>query len=323
MIRNRYRVAVVGVGVIGARHVQAMAGVTVPIDLDIVDPVPEARVRANTFLDAMGGLVDGQVREFSRIEDLAAAPDLAIVATASRERASAVTALVAAGAQKLILEKVLFTRLSDYDSIDALLATTDVRAWVNCPRRSYPRARRLLDLIDGARFDYRVEGRGWGLACNLVHHLDEFANLCGQAEVTLDTSALDESVVSAKRVGYIEFFGKISGETAMLNRFDAICSEGPASGRTVSIQTEDVCLTISPEQKLMILRDGRTSIEPYPMPPQSQMTANHVLAILTGQKLGLPPYAAASRLHRKMIGAFIEHLRRVGQNDSIDECPVT
>ncbi len=322
-MKQRSRIAVIGAGAIGARHMQAMASVSAPVDLDVVDPISQARHRAIATLNDAGGLTSGTVREFGRIEDLDAAPDLVIVATASRERPQAVTAVVGLGARSLILEKVLFTRLADYDAIDELFACTGVQAWVNCPRRAYPRAARLTELIDGAPFSYRVEGQGWGLACNFVHHLDEFANLAGCDDISLDTAGLDDAIASTKRDGYIEFFGSLSGASRRGHRLVARCTAGPNSGRTVSIEFGEKCLTISPQRELVIANGTARWSEPYPMPPQSQMTGDTVTAFLAGRRPALPEYANASRLHRVMLGAFIGHLRRVRHDDAIDECPVT
>lgn len=320
---GRSRIAVIGAGAIGGRHVQAMAGVTRPVDLDIVDPLPEARQRAIALLAESGGLSNGTVRELSGIDELDTAPDLAIVATASRERPQVVQEIVGRGARALILEKVLFTRLADYDAVDHLFAREGVKAWVNCPLRSYPQASRLAALVGSTPFSYRVEGEGWGLACNLVHHLDEFAGLSACADISLDTSALDCAIAPAKRGDYIEFFGTISGTDRAGNRFSAHCGSGPARGRTVSIESGDKQLTILPRHELVIANGVGSRTEPYPMPPQSKMTAIYAEAILAGGSPGLPDYAASSHLHRTMLEAFIGHLRRVRKDNGIDECPVT
>ncbi len=324
MIRDRSRVAVIGTGGIGARHVQSMAGISAPIDLDIVDPIPQARQRAISFLREAGGLQCGSVREFSHIEDLDSPPDLAIVATTSRERPRAVKAIVGRGVRSLILEKVLFTRLSDYDEFDGLFANGNTHVWVNCPFRAFPRARRLAELIDGAPFSYRVEGQGWGLACNLIHHLDEFASLNGSADIFLSIEHLHRSIGSAKRDGYIELLGQISGKGGACNDFTAVCSSGPATGRVVQLKIGDKLVTVSREQKKILIDNGAgTRAEPYPMPTQSELTSTYLAAILAGQSPALPVYAEASQIHRVMVDAFIKHLRIVKQDPTLDECPVT
>jgi hypothetical protein len=244
------------------------------------------------------------------------------VATASRERPQAVRAIVERGVRSLILEKVLFTRLSDYDEFDSRFANGDMQVWVNCPLRSYPRAKRLAELIGGAPFSYRVEGQGWGLACNLIHHLDEFASLNGPTDILLSTERLDRAVGAAKRDGYIEFFGQVTGVSGEHNAFTASCTAGPAAGRVVQLEIGDKLVTVSRE-RLIIANGVGTQTEPYPMPTQSQMTSTYVAAILAGRNPGLPGYAEASQIHRIMLDAFVKHLRLIKQDFEIDECPVT
>ena len=320
---GRHRVAVVGAGAIGGRHTQAMARVAGPIDIDIVDPMPAARQRAASLLSEASGRQDGSVRAFERLEDLREAPDVAIVATNSRERPDAIRKLVALGARSLILEKVLFTRLRDHDEIDGLLAKAGVRAWVNCPRSAYPRAARLKELIGGAPFHYRVEGQGWGLGCNLIHHLHEFSSLSQQDELMLDASALELSAPQSRRSGYVEFFGRVAAETPGGTRFTAICTDGAPSVRTVTIDLGDRRLTLSPRQTLTIEHAHGAETEAYPITPQSELTAAYVTAIFNGGSPPLPDYPTASGLHRIMLGAFLQHLRRVRSDPTIDECPVT
>jgi len=319
----RRRVALVGAGVIGGRHAQAMARVNAPIDLDIVEPQPQARRRAQALLADAGGLRDGSVRVFDTLDDVDATADLAIVATNSRERPAAIRTLVASGARALILEKVLFTRLSDYDAIDRLLADAAVPAWVNCVQNAYPRSARIKELIGSAPFHYCVEGTGWGLGCNLIHYLDEFASLSGQREIRLSSAALDLVVAPAKRPGYVEFFGRISGETPSQTKFTAICLNGSDWSRTITIDLGDRRLTVSHDQTLTIKNGSGVQTEPYPITLQSEMTDSYVDAILEGRAPRLPDYASASRLHRTMLTALLEHLRRVRGDETIDECPVT
>jgi len=320
---TRHRVAVVGAGAIGARHAQAMARASGCVDLDIIDPSSEARQRARVRLLEDGGLADGTVREFSSIEDADVAPDLAIIATTSRDRLPAIREVVAKGTRALILEKVLFTRLEEYDEAAELFSRAGIEAWVNCPRRRYPGAGRLAELIGEADFSYRVEGQGWGLACNLVHHLDELDYLAGGVEPSLDTKQLEPVVAKSKRSGFVEFFGHVVGMAHPRTKFDAVCTQGPAGPRTVSIETQDMRLSISDEQTLTVSQGGHSSIEAYPMPPQSHLTAAYVDAILARKSPGLPDYASAAKLHRPMIAAFLAHMRRVLRDDSIQECPVT
>jgi hypothetical protein len=321
----RQRVTLIGAGAIGGRHAQAMARVTSPIDLDIVDPLPQARRRAMSLLAEAGGLRNGSVREFARLDEVDAEPDLGIVATHSRERPAAIREAVALGARSLILEKVLFTRLSDYDAFDDLLADAGIRTWVNCVNNTFPRSDCLKEFVGDLPFHYRVEGRGWGLGCNLIHYLDEFSNLSGRKQIKLNAAALEPVLAQSKRSGYVEFFGCISGETSVQSRFTAICQDGSEADRawTITIDTGDRNLTVSSRQTLTIKDKSGARTEPYPMPLLSETSASHVEAILAGKAPRLPDYNSASQVHRSMVAALLEHIRRVRGDDTIDECPVT
>jgi hypothetical protein len=317
------QIAIVGAGALGARHLQALARLDRPLSVDLIDPAVEARTRARTLLDQVGGLKNGAVRDHADLTTLSAAPDLAIVATNARERMPVVAALLVAGVGRLVLEKVLFTRPADYDDIDARVARSGAKVWVNCVRRSYGRAADLLRLVGGKPFDYRVEGAGWGLGCNVIHHLDEYDMLSGSAALTLSGEKLAPGTVAAKRAGYVEFFGALKGKSSA-GRFSAVCTDGAPGDRLVTIETDARTVVISQnEQTMTVTEDGVTRAQPYPIPLQSESTADHVAAILEGRAPALPDYATASRLHRAMIGVFLDHMRRIHNDPTIDECPVT
>jgi len=249
---------------------------------------------------------------------------LAIVATNSAERLPIVTSLVKAGTRRLILEKVLFTRLEDYEVAEDMFIRTGASVWVNCGRRFSPRARYVAQMLDGKTFDYSVQGAGWGLGCNVVHHLDEFAMLAGCDDIVLSGEALDRETIPSKRAGYIEFTGTLSGASANGCSFSAYCAPGQFSGRDVTIATEGLSLRISQVDQTLAIANGKdVRTEPFPIPLQSDATARHVMDIMEGRQPALPDYARAARLHRSMLGAFLSHLRAIAGNPEIDECPIT
>jgi predicted dehydrogenase len=228
-------ILIVGAGAIGARHLQGLARVTQPLKVDVVDPSQSARVLAARLLAKVGGLKAGQTRYHADLSELPV-PDLAIVATNARERRSVIADLLRLGARHLLLEKVLFTRMADYDVVEQMLAQHRAHAWVNCVRRAYPRAHVLAELIGGRPFHYRVDGEGWGLGCNLIHHLDELAMLSGRADIRLCHRALARQTVPAKRAGYVEFFGTITGSFGGDDILVATCGLGTPGDRVVTIR---------------------------------------------------------------------------------------
>jgi hypothetical protein len=317
------RIAVIGAGGIGARHLQGLMQRNRAIAIDVIDPSDLARGRACHLAAEIDSEKATGITFHANLFTLRP-PDLAIVATNARERANVVSDLLEAGARRFILEKVLFTRLADYDRIHTLFAQANAVAWVNCARRAYPRASELFDKVRGKRFDYSVEGAGWGLGCNVIHHLDEFAMLNGDTEITLDGDALLPGMIDAKRSGYIEFLGTLRGTAPNGSTFSAICEPGEPGDRVVSVACDGIEMRVSQTQQTLSISDSRgTRSEPFPIPFQSEATAYHVDAILDGRAPKLTAYANAATLHRRMLAIFLDHLRRATGNDGIEECPIT
>ena len=317
------RISIVGAGSIGSRHLQALARLTRPLAVEVADPLVAARAKAAAALAEVGGLKNGQVRFVADVSEFAAVPDVAIVATNARERRCAIEALVEYGTRRLILEKVLFTKVADYDAIESLLTRSAVEAWVNCGRRMFPFADRLNALVDGRPVRYRVEGAGWGLGCNLIHFLDELSVLSGRLDLTYAMAGIS-GIVPAKREGYIEFVGSLDVVAGDGSSLSAVSRDGTPGARLISIEAGDVQVEMSEARRLITVRHrSAEQTEPYDIPLQSGVTHRLIEAILDDAPPLLPNFSYAARLHRPMIAAFLDRLRKINGNDLIGECPIT
>lgn len=316
------RIAIVGTGALGARHLEALALLGGPMCVDLVDPVPAARERAVALLAEAGGM-KGEVRQYGGVGELALPPDVAIVATNSRERLAAVQELCSLGCPALILEKVLFTRREEYVLAEAAIRKGGARTWVNCARRAAPRSRRLQELIAGRPISYRVEGYNWGLACNVIHHLDEWLYLSGAQAATL-TGSFEPELLPARRQGYFEVSGNVSGEAGP-HAFGAVglVRRGLPGDRTVAIRCEDAEFLVGQASQDLVIRSGDYVIarESYPVAMQSEATAWHVAAILAGGEPSLPRYEESAKLHLALLDVLMPHFQSL--DPSLTECPIT
>jgi len=319
------KIAIVGTGALGARHLQALGRLEGPIWVDLIDPVPSARDKAMALLAEVDG-IRGDVRQYSRIDEVALPPDIAIVATNARERATAVQQLCSLGCRALILEKVLFTRHEDYALAGDAIRKAGAKVWVNCVRRTAPRFHRLQELITDRPVSYRVEGYDWGLACNVIHHLDEWMFLSRAQDVAL-TGRFDSEMILARRQGYFEVSGTLSG-TAGVHTFEAVNRRGqenmrPPGDRTITIRCEDVQVEIGQAaQELVVWCGGQVvTREHYPVAMQSEATAWHIATILTGGEPSLPRYEESAKLHLALLDTLMPHFQSL--DPSLTECPVT
>jgi predicted dehydrogenase len=130
-------VAIIGAGQLGSRHLQSLS--KTDYLLYVVDPSEESLKLAKERFDEVADEFRGSISYLNRIDDLPAEIDVCIVATNSKVRAQVTESLLLHSRIRfLILEKVLFPVLKEYDHIQQLLKNSSTKAWVNCPRRMFP-----------------------------------------------------------------------------------------------------------------------------------------------------------------------------------------
>lgn len=127
-------VAIIGAGNLGSRHLQALALTDIPLAVQVVDPSEKSLDVAKERWQEMpiNPLVE-RVTFHKELDELNGNFDVVIVATSSKPRRAVVEKLLAKNKVRyMILEKVLFPRLSDYEDVGRLLERHNVKAWVNC-----------------------------------------------------------------------------------------------------------------------------------------------------------------------------------------------
>ena len=130
------RILLVGAGQIGSRHLQGLARSKMSLAIEIMEPLASAReIAMQRFREIP---VNGGIKELIAIENLDSSSfdgyvDLAIIATNAATRYDVIqNVLNRIEIPFLILEKVLFQRISDIDNIEKLLSEKACKAWVNC-----------------------------------------------------------------------------------------------------------------------------------------------------------------------------------------------
>ena len=107
---------VIGAGQLGSRHLQALAKVSFPVKIEVVDPFAESLEIARARFDEMpsNSNIYG-INFYSSISELSKKIDLAIIATTADIRAEIIHALIEhCDVKNLVLEKVLFQQPDEY-----------------------------------------------------------------------------------------------------------------------------------------------------------------------------------------------------------------
>ena len=324
-----YHVAIIGAGNLGSRHLQALALSKIPLAIEVVDSSEKSlEIAQRRWKEMPENLLIQQISFFRDMGELSSEFDVVIVATSSGPRRAVIDALLNTRKTKfLVLEKVLFQQIKDYDEIQILLDQHGVRAWVNCVRRNTKFYQYLAEMIhQDSKIDMTVSGADWGLGCNSIHMLDGYALLSGQNHFEADVTALDEGWIESKRKGYIEFTGtlmvkSVKGTLTLRSDMNGECPS------LMTVQTERFFCMIDENEKFakILHKRGDTwgwETLPVDLRNQSEITQELVQALVENGNCRLTPYAESAALHKVLLKGFLEHVNRFSE-EKTEVCPIT
>ena len=319
------RIAIIGAGQLGSRHLQALRAIETPLEIHVVEPSAASSQVARERYEATPAAAAHGIH-FHTSPEGAGPLDAAIVATNSNVRRAVVEKLLdACGTRLLLLEKLLFADREDYGAMAGRLAGAGARAWVNCPMRVMPPYERVREGIGRAPVHYRVTGSQYGLVTNAIHYLDHVVHLTGCEEFAVDTAGLDRTPIASKRPGFLELTGTLLARFSDGSRCEITSLPGGALPVVVEISTERHRYIVrESEGKLWhSSHDSKWAWEERdaPIPFQSQMTTGVVRELLATGDCRLAPYAVSARTHLALLDPLLELVR--GTDPKISGYPFT
>ena len=322
-----YKVAIIGAGRIGSRHLQGLSKSSKHLDIYVLPPNQDKLLLAKQRYDEVSKLKQkNNVFYLQEISDLPEKLDLAIITTTADIRRENISVLVSHCLVKfIILEKVVFQKSEDFSDMLDLFDEFGTKVWVNCPRRFYPFYKEIKKEVNEQTLTITVTGNNWGLACNAVHMIDLLIFLTDQIKITFDKNYLDNQIYASKRNGFKELRGKFF---AMTNRGDILelidQDTFSVEDLKITIKTEKEKLIIDENKKVFIrnrfnLGVNKMSID---IPLQSQMTGRIVDQIIDTKKSDLTSFSECMRYHVPMLNSFNCHFSQV-LGETIEICPIT
>jgi len=324
------KIAVVGVGQLGSRHLQALAKLDFEAKIYVVDPFEKSLSIAKSRFKEIESENKHLLHPFflTKIDELDQELDIVIIATNSDIRLRVLESLMAnRNVSYLILEKVLFQKLSEYDAASELLEKSGTKTWVNCSRRMWAIYESFQKTLKNARvLSFNVYGVDWGLASNAIHMLDLFSYLSGIEVYTINMVNIFGGLNDSKRKGFKEFNGNISGTFGESLPFSISSFEKGNVPLTVEIITENEKHLISEElQKYFyssIANNWETVETKFSIPFQSELSNIFVNDILDKGGSKLPTYEIAKKLHLPLIKSLLESLNKI-EKQEVTICPIT
>lgn len=322
------KIALIGAGQLGSRHLQGLAKSNLEISIEVVEPFENSRNIANQRFEEMS--TNEKIIKIDFLENISQLSndlDLVIVATNADVRFKVVKELLESKkAKNLVLEKVLFQKVDEYKKVEALLLKTNTKCWVNHPRRMFPFYKKLKQqLLNCKNINFTVSGGAWGLGCNGLHFLDCFSYLSDKTNVELNSTFLDKKLYETKRKGFNEFNGMIVGKLDSHN-FSLNCFVNNISPIQFSITSDEVNILIDEANAWyrvskkennwkQEIKEGKIIYF------QSELT-NILLNDIFDSNCTLPSYDEAMKLHVSYLSSLMDHINSFSQT-KYDFCPIT
>ncbi|MDP6925113.1 MAG: Gfo/Idh/MocA family oxidoreductase [Candidatus Scalindua sp.] len=324
-----YKIALIGAGQIGSRHLQALAKSEIPISVEVVSRTSQSLVEAKERFEHIKGTgLVKSVKYFQSIKSLSNSIDIAIIATNSDVRRKVIEEVMQYKKTRfLLLEKVVFQSVQDFHEIIDLLKISQVKAWVNCPRRMYDFYLEVQkNLGNGEPIVCDIRGGNWGMGCNSIHFIDLISYVSREIDFRITRSDLDLEILASKREGFLEFTGSLRGVTRNGSKFSLISDKKSNVPCVITIKG-DTSRYIIFESKGKAIRAHKSNNwkdeeVQFSVPYQSQLTHLAVSKILVTGQSDLTPLQLSFEFHKPLLETFTQHLEHV-VNIRYGSCPIT
>lgn len=322
-----FKIALIGCGNLGSRHLQALKKTSRDIEITICEPSMISREIAQQRYDEVAD--NPLIQKFKLIdnyEHIEKDTDLVIVATGSAERFGIVRWVVSNVSLKyMILEKVVFQSRIEFESFAELLEDKAIKVWVNCPRRMFSYYKGLrCELLKSGRVDMRITGSDWGMGCNSIHMLDIYQYLTDCSKYEWNNEGVDQLLGDSKRKGYKEFYGNMTITTDKGN-LSISCDKGGMNPSEIIIRYEDMLIKIDETNKKAVYYDQNDTYireENIDFLFQSSLTNIVVEDLIDTGTCDLTSYELSMKLHLVIIECFLDHMNKYFGGE-YTRCPIT
>lgn len=323
-----FRVALIGAGQLGSRHLQALAKSKIDISIEVVEPFEQSRAIAKQRYDEVKPNYNkGSVIFLDSIDQLSPKIDIVIIATSSDFRFEITKDLLNKKEVKyLILEKVLFQSVCQYHEIEDLLRNTNTSCWVNHPRRMWPFYQQLKkELSASKKIVYSVQGGEWGLGCNGLHFIDHLSYMADSLELIVKSELLDDKIYSSKRSGFIEFNGELTGSIG--NSVFYLHSYKDFKPTFIIVSADNLSAFINESSGYVRISRRETGwkwevLQLKIVHQQSELTDVLIGDLTTNGKCDLPTYYESMRLHIPFIESLLAKIEYI-EKKKPTVCPIT
>lgn len=321
---EKNKIAIIGVGQLGSRHLQGLASISRPTEIYVVDPCEESLIIAEARYFEVRTHLNNDVVFLKRISDLPQKLDLVIIATTSSVRRHIIEELLRERKiDYFILEKVVFQKPIDFLPVKHLFKKSGSLAWVNCTRRAFSFYSDVKRIVSNDIIMMTITGNKWGLACNSIHFIDLFVFLTDQGNLSFTKNELKNEIYDSKRPGFKELRGAFEVKTPRGDWLRISEKESEPIEFEITISTETMEFVISEAQGIATRYENNSLTElKVSIPFQSQLTGQIADQIVQTGVSMLTPFDECLDYHIPMLEFFNKHFSKL-TGSNIKECPIT
>lgn len=311
----------IGAGTIGSRHLQGLAKSTRISDVTVVDHAPSARDRASVFWADTPESKNKNL-QFSTLDEITIdnRPDFALVATLSAGRLLILEKLLDLGVKHILLEKVLFQSIAEYDRALNITKSKNARVYGNLPYRMVPAFIALKTCIEGKPISMSVTNGDRGLGCNGIHFFDLFDFLVGNRVNHLDISIDKPARISVRSEKFIDFSGRAQLSTKAGDQCNIHFKAGYDALPRIEIRWGNKFAIADYNNNSLESNEQNISQATFSMPMASNIAYQQFEEIMDNTTI-LPELSEAYSINCMMLVAYNRELELPFDKNTL--CPIT
>ena len=319
---------VIGSGNIGSRHVQSLANSVLNLNVFVVDPNKECLEKTKNLFFKQKIKSKINISFSTTISKINESIDLAIISTNSTVRREVIEQLVSINHVKnIILEKVAFQSINDFDSINKLFEKKKIKSYLNFPRRVYRSYQNIKKKFQNENKIYvsNIDVR-LSLSSHSLHMLDLLAYLTDTNKIFVEDVLLKNEIYNSSR-GSVEFAGKLKFST---ERGDTLylCDQDRDKDKknlgVTKIESKNLsCFIYENYQKIVQIEFDKNNFktETFEIPFQSMLTYSIVDELLMKNKISLTKLKDSYNHHKILLEIFTNHIHKCDLK--ITGCPIS
>jgi predicted dehydrogenase len=308
---------IVGFGGMGCRHAQSLLDAKLCSTVFVVEPNNEL---LGTNISRIG-YTEKEIISYPSIQDVPAF-DFAIVATSAEPRFEIVKQLLQKKCNYLLLEKVVFQSVTQFEEIEQIAREHHTYITGNLPNRyfkNYIALKKTIRNISEARVTMQVTGGAFGLACNSIHYLDLFTYLTNDVPSKVTSNLTASAIENRRGSQYKELNGALHfTNPTNTKRLSLISNSAFQGGVVVSVQVNEESFFFYENEQTQYNSDGE--IKPFTLIPSSKLTA-HITQDMLNSTCLLPSLSEMKETHRLLFSAFNPAFGLKDEPSTI--CPIT